>query len=96
MKITNPYSNLTKKDSETMERMSIFRKHERLMKDARSDKENYLNCKSKNTLNLDEKNRVALSQLISTFKENALENWNKAQDLRREYTFLNEMIKLKK
>jgi len=96
MTITNPYSNLTKQDSENIRRMSIFRKYQKLMKEARSAKEDYLNCKGKNTLNLDEESKGALARLIITFKADALEYWNKAEALRKEYSFLNEMIKVKK
>jgi len=96
MTITNPYSNLTKQDSENLRRMSIFRKYQKLMKDARSAKVDYLNCKGKSTLNLDEENKQALARLIVTFKADALENWNNAQALIKEYPFLSEMIGLKK
>jgi len=88
--------NYTKQDKENSRRMSIFRKYEKLMKAARSAKEDYLDCKGKNTFNLDEENRGALSRLIVIFKADALENWNNAEALRKEYPFLNEMIRLKK
>ena len=59
-------------------------------------KEDYLLCKAKNTENLDNKNRIALTKLIVIFKEDALKFWNKAEALRNEYPFLNEMIETKK
>lgn len=96
MILTNPYSNLTRQEKENSRRMNILWKYEKLMEKARSAKEDYLECKGKNPLNLDDKNRIALAKLIVIFKADALEYWNKAEALREEYTFLNEMIRLKK
>jgi len=94
--MTIQYPKLTKQEKENSIKVNIFWKYEKLIKDARSAKKNYLECKEKNTLNLDDKNRIALAELIVTFKVEALEYWNKAESLRNEYPFLNEKIKLKK
>ena len=94
--MTIQYPNYTKQEKENVRKMNIFFHYEKLMKDARSAKEDYLECKGKNPLNLDDKNRIALAELIVIFKADALEYWNKAEALRNEYSFLNEMIRLKK
>ena len=94
--MTIQYPNYTKQEQENVREMNIFSNYEKLMKDARSAKEDYLECKGKNPLNLDDKNRIALAELIVIFKADALEYWNKAEALRNEYPFLNEMITLKK
>ena len=86
----------TKQEKENSRRMTQFFKYKELMKQARSSKEDYLLCKAKNTENLDNKNRIALTKLIVIFKEDALKFWNKAEALRNEYPFLNEMIETKK
>jgi len=86
----------TKQEQENVRKMTIFFKYEKLMKDAKKAKSEYLECKGKNPLNLDDKNKVALAELIVIFKADALEYWNKAESLRNEYPFLNEMIRLKK
>ena len=86
----------TKQEKENSRKVNIFWKYEKLMKDAKKAKADYLECKGKNPLNLDDKNTIALAELIVIFKEDALEYWNKAEALRNEYTFLNEMIKRKK
>lgn len=96
MIITNSYSNLTKQEKKNLRQVNIFRKYEKLMEKAKAAKADYLECKGKNTLNLDSKNRIALARLIETFKADALEYWNKAEALKEEYTFLKEMIRLKK
>jgi len=85
----------TKQEKENSRKVNIFWKYEKLMKDAKKAKSDYLECKQKNPLNLDYKNKIALAELIVIFKKNALEYWNKAEALRNEYTFLNEMIKRK-
>ena len=90
------YPKYTKQEKENVRKMNIFFHYEKLMKKARSDKEDYLECKERNPLNLNDKNRIALAELIVIFKEDALEYWNKAEALRNEYPFLNEMIKRKK
>ena len=94
--MTIQYPNYTKQEQENVREMNIFSNYEKLMKDARSAKEDYLECKGKNPLNLDDKNRIALAELIVIFKADALEYWNKAEALRNEYPFLDEMITLKK
>lgn len=86
----------TKQEKENARRMHQYFRYEKLMKQARSAKEDYLDCLAKDPKNLDEKNRIALGKLIVIFKENALEYWNKAEVVRNEYPFLNEMIKSKK
>ena len=90
------YPKYTKQEKENVRKMNIFFHYEKLMKKARSDKEDYLECKERNPLNLNDKNRIALAELIVIFKEDALGYWNKAEALRNEYPFLNEMIKRKK
>ena len=96
MILTNPYSNLTRQEKENSRRMNILWKYEKLMKQAKTAKAEYLECKGKKTSHLDAKNTIALAELIVTFKADALEYWNKAEALRKEYPFLNEMIRLKK
>ena len=86
----------TKQEKENSRRVNIFWKYEELMKDALKCKAEYLECKGKSDLHLDEKNRIALAELIVIFKADALEYWNKAQALRNEYPFLNRMIETKK
>mgnify|MGYP003648090015 FL=1 len=85
--MTIQYPNYTKQEQENVREMNIFSNYEKLMKDARSAKEDYLECKGKNPLNLDDKNRIALAELIVIFKADALEYWNKAESLRNEYPF---------
>ena len=86
----------TKQEKENSRRMNIFWKYEKLMKDAKKSKVEYLECKGRSSSHLDEKNRIALAELIVIFKADALEYWNKAQALRNEYPFLNRMIETKK
>ena len=85
----------TAQEKENSRRVTIFWKYEKLMKQANDAKVDYLQCKGKNPLNLDDKNRIALAELIVIFKEDALMYWNKAEALRNEYSFLNEMISKK-
>ena len=94
--MTIQYPKYTKQEKENVRKMNIFFHYEKLMKKARSAKEDYLECKGKNPLNLNDKNRIALAELIVIFKEDALEYWDKAEALINEYPFLNEMIRLKK
>jgi len=86
----------TNQEKENSRRMNIFWKYEKLIFNAKKCKSDYLDCKGKSSLHLDEKNRIALAELIVIFKADALEYWNKAQALRNEYTFLNKMIETKK
>ena len=86
---------LSKQDLRNMKKYELLKKYESLMKDAKNSKDDYLFCKGKNPLNLDEKNKIALAKLIVTFKADALKYWNKAQDLKSEYPFISDMIKLK-
>ncbi len=86
----------TKQEKENSRKMNIFFYYEKLVKKAKSNKEDYLLCKGKNPLKLDDKNRIALANLLVIFRADALEYWNKAEALRDKYSFLNEMIKSKK
>ena len=86
----------TKQEKENAKKMHQYFRYEKLMKKARSNKEDYLDCLAKDPKNLDDKNRIALGKLIVIFKADALEYWNKAEVVRNEYPFLNEMIKSKK
>ena len=86
----------TKQEKENAKKMHQYFRYEKLMKQARSNKEDYLECLAKNPEKLNYKNRIALADLIVIFKEDALEYWNKAEALKNEYPFLNEMIKSKK
>mgnify|MGYP003652798630 CR=1 FL=1 len=87
---------MTKQEKENSRQVTIFFKYEKLMKEAKKSKADYLYCKAKDPLNLDDKNRIALSNLIIIFKEDAIAYWNKAEALRNEYPFLDEMIASKK
>jgi len=92
----NPtHTKYTKKEKENSKRMNIFFKYDYFMKEAIKAKDDYLECKGKNPENLNDKNRIALAELIVIFKEDALEYWNKAEELKKQYSFLNEMIRLK-
>tara|TARA_R110002167_G_scaffold346192_1_gene556713 strand:- start:261 stop:560 length:300 start_codon:yes stop_codon:yes gene_type:complete len=93
---TTTHPIFTKKEKENSKKMRLFLKYEYLMKEAKKSKDDYLLCKSKNPLNLDEKNKIALAELIVIFRADALDWWNKSEDLITEYPFINEMIKLKK
>lgn len=86
----------TKQEKENARRVNIFWKYEELILAAKNAKSDYLDCKGRSSLHLDEKNRIALAELIVIFKADALEYWNKAQALRNEYPFLNKMIETKK
>ena len=86
----------TKQEKENAKRMHQYFRYEKLMKQARSNKEDYLDCLAKNPEKLNYKNRIALADLIVIFHQDALKYWNKAEALKNEYPFLNEMIKSKK
>lgn len=86
----------TKQEKENRRQVIIFKRYEQLMKDAIQCKAEYLECKGRDSLNLDDKNRIALAELVVIFKADAIEYWNKAQALRSEYSFLNEMIENKR
>jgi hypothetical protein len=90
------YPQYTKQEKENSRKVNIFWKYEKLINDAKKAKANYLKCKSKSPLNLDDENRIALAELIVIFKKDALEYWNKAEELIIKNPFLNEMIRLKK
>ena len=86
----------TKQEKENVQKMQIFFKYQDIMQDAKKAKADYLDCKNKNTVSFDDKNRIALTTLTAVFKEDALHYWDKAERLRNKYFFLNEMIRLKK
>ena len=93
----NPtHTKYTRKEKENSKRMNIFFKYEYFMKEAKKAKADYLECKGKNPIKLDDKNRIALAELIVIFKQDALNYWNKSEELKKQYSFLNEMIRLKK
>tara|TARA_R110000764_G_scaffold227080_1_gene317033 strand:+ start:786 stop:1079 length:294 start_codon:yes stop_codon:yes gene_type:complete len=92
-KINTP--SYTKQEKENSRKMHQYFRYEKLMKQARSSKEDYLECLEKDPKKLDEKNRIALKNLIVIFKADALEFWNKAEALKNEYPFIDEMIKNK-
>ena len=86
----------TKQERENRRQVVIFWRYEELIKDALKCKAEYLECKGRNSSHLDDKNRIALAELVVMFKSDALEYWNEAQALRNKYPFLNEMIESKR
>ena len=86
---------LSKQDLRNMKKYELFKKYESLILDAKSSKIEYLELNKKSPLNLDEKNKIALAELIVMIKEDALKYWKEAESLRSQHPFINEMIKLK-
>ena len=86
----------TKEEIQSAFRMKTYMVWKNLMKKAKQDKATYLNLKSKSVDNLSLENKVALTELIASTKESALNYYYRAEELKSKYPFLSEMISKKK
>jgi hypothetical protein len=77
---------LTRNEKENVQAMFFYRKYEKFLKEANFNKGNliFIRAALKNN-ELDTKNYNAALELESTFKNNAIENWNLAQDELKKY-----------
>ena len=73
---------LTRQEKKNVADMAVIRKHKSLMAKANEAKELYLELKSKNTSGLSLENLEALKRLTKTSYDDALNYYNKAQQLK--------------
>jgi hypothetical protein len=73
---------LTKQEKQNSMDMAIIRKYKALMAKAKESKTIYIELKAKDTSGLTEANKESLKRLTASEYNDALEYYNKAQDLK--------------
>ena len=73
---------LTKQEKQNVKDMSIISKYKELMSNAQKCKESYIELKSKDSSNLTKDNKESLKSLIKTEYIDALNYYNRAQELK--------------
>ena len=76
----------TKQEQENARKMTIIRKYKELMAKAHEAKKLYIELKAKDTLKLTDVNKEALKNLITSEYNDALDYYNKAQELKANNT----------
>jgi len=72
----------TKQEQENARKMTIIRKYKELMAKAHEAKSLYMELKTKDASKLTEENKEALKNLITSEYNDALDYYNKAQELK--------------
>ena len=72
----------TKQEQENARKMTIVRKYKALMAKANEAKATYIELKAKDTSELTEANKEALKSLTASEYNDALDYYNKAQELK--------------
>jgi len=73
---------LTKQEKQNVKDMSVISKYKELMSNAQKCKESYIELKSKDSSNLTKDNKESLKSLIKTEYSDALNYYNRAQELK--------------
>ena len=95
MTLTNPYSQMTRQEKVNTKKVTVFKKYEKLMKDAHKEKADYQWFKSRKADGLDVEGAAALERCKETAKSYAIKYWNEAQEMIATHSFLPSMINRK-
>jgi hypothetical protein len=75
----------TKKEQQNAIEMTIYKRYNELMAQANKYKQSYIELKTKDSANFTDANKEALKRLTASEYNDALEYYNKAQELKAKY-----------
>ena len=75
----------TKKEQQNAIEMTIYKRYNELMAQANKYKQSYIELKTKDNANFTDANKEALKRLTASEYNDALEYYNKAQELKAKY-----------